>query len=263
MDKPSARSASDLLARCWREGRVIDALPAALRPSSREEGYAIQAEIETQSTKPLFGWKIAATSLAGQKHIGVDGPLAGRLLAERVHGDGDEIPFGANRMRVAECEFAFRMGRDLPPRETPYEQDEVLDAVADLCLAIEVPDSRYADFVTAGGPQIIADNACAHRFLLGPPAPSVWRELDLAAHRVLGTVSRRYEREGVGANVLGHPLTALTWLANELSGISVPLRAGQVVTTGTCLKPLEIDPGDEVSVDYGVLGRVGCRFAAA
>ena len=153
MDRGSARRASDLLARCWREGQVIDALPPPLRPVSRAEGYAIQAEIEALSEKPLFGWKIAATSVAGQKHIGVDGPLAGRLLAERVHGDDDEIPLGANRMRVAECEFAFRMGRDLPPRETPYEREDVLDAVADLCLAIEVPDSRYADFVTAGGPR--------------------------------------------------------------------------------------------------------------
>jgi 2-keto-4-pentenoate hydratase len=262
MDIATARKASELLVRCWREGSVIEALPSHLRPSSRAEGYTIQAEIEASSDKPLFGWKIAATSLAGQKHIGVDGPLAGRLLAETVHTSGDEIPLGANRMRVAECEFAFRMGRDLPPRQTTYERDEVLAAVADLYLAIEVPDSRYADFVTAGGPQIIADNACAHRFVLGPQAPPVWRELDLAAHRVVAKVGARYEREGVGANVLGHPLIALTWLANELSAFGITLAAGQIVTTGTCLKPLEIEPGDKVTVDYGILGRVECSFSA-
>ena len=140
MDGASVQKASDMLTRCWREGRVIDALPSPLRPSSRAGGYAIQAKVEAMSEKPLFGWKIAATSLAGQKHIGVDGPLAGRLLAERVYGDDDEIRLGANRMRVAECEFAFRMGRDLPPRDTPYEREDVLDAVADLHLAIEVPE---------------------------------------------------------------------------------------------------------------------------
>jgi 2-keto-4-pentenoate hydratase len=262
MDGVSAQKASDMLVRLWREGRVIDALPSSLRPSSRAEGYAIQAEIEAVSERPLYGWKIAATSVAGQKHIGVDGPLAGRLLAERVYGDSVEIPLGANRMRVAECEFAFRIGRDVPPRAAPYEREEVLDAVADLHLAIEVPDSRYADFATAGGPQIIADNACAHLFVLGPTAPAVWRTLDLAAHRVVAKVGRRYDREGVGANVLGHPLIALTWIANELSVLGVPLKSGQVVTTGTCVTPLEIQPGDEVSADFGVLGRVGCRFAA-
>lgn len=261
MDGVSAQKASDMLARLWREGRVIDALPSSLRPSSRAEGYAIQTKIEATSERPLFGWKIAVTSVAGQKHIGVDGPLAGRLLAERVYGDGDEIPLGANRMRVAECEFAFRMGRDLPPRAAPYEREEVLDAVTHLHLAIEVPDSRYADFVTAGGPQIIADNACAHLFVLGPKAPAVWRGLDLAAHRVVAEVGRRYDREGIGANVLGHPMIALTWIANELSSLGVPLASGQVVTTGTCVKPLEIEAGDEVMVDYGVLGQVRCRFA--
>lgn len=263
MDKASAELASELLVRCWREGRVIDALPSPLRPTSRAEGYAIQAEIEALSANPLFGWKIAATSIAGQKHISVDGPLAGRLLAERVHGDGAAIKLGANRMRAAECEFAFRMGRDLPPRERPYERDEVLDAVADLHLAIEIPDSRYADFVTAGGPQIIADNACAHLFVLGPPAPPLWRALDLAVHRVVAKVGDRYEREGVGANVLGHPLIALTWLANELSAMGVTLASGQIVTTGTCLTPLEVEPGDGVAVDYGVLGRVECSFSAS
>jgi 2-keto-4-pentenoate hydratase len=263
MDKAAALEASELLTRCWREGAVIDALPADLRPASRAEGYAIQAEIERESKRPLFGWKIAATSAAGQKHIGVDGPLAGRLLAERVDGDGDVIPFGANRMRVAECEFAFRMGRDLPPRDAPYERDEALAAVADLHLAIEVPDSRYADFATAGGPQIVADNACAHLFVLGAKAPPLWRELDLATHRVHAKVGRRYERDGIGANVLGHPLIALTWLANELSGLGVTLAAGQVVTTGTCMIPLEIEPGDTVTADYGVIGRVSCSFSAA
>jgi 2-keto-4-pentenoate hydratase len=262
MDKATAHKASEMLVRCWREGSVIESLPAPLRPTSRAEGYAIQAEIEVLSEKPLFGWKIAATSVAGQKHIGVDGPLAGRLLAERVHADGDTISLGPNRMRVAECEFAFRMGRNLPPRDAPYQRSEVLDAVADLHLAIEVPDSRFANFVTAGGPQIIADNACAHLFVLGPLAPPVWRELDLAAHRVVAKVGRRYEREGVGANVLGHPLIALTWLANELSALGVTLASGQVVTTGTCMTPLEIEPGDKVAVDYGVLGRVECSLPA-
>jgi 2-keto-4-pentenoate hydratase len=261
MDEAQARAASDLLVRHWREGLVLSALPEALRPASRAEGYAIQAQLERLSAVPLRGWKIAATSTAGQQHIGVDGPLAGRLLAEMVHPDGALLPFGANRMRVAEAEFAFRMGRDLPSRATPYTVEEVLDAVAALHTAIEVPDSRFADFATAGAAQLIADNACAHQFVLGPEAPDCWRDLDLAAHRVTGRVAGRLERAGRGVNVLGDPRIALTWLANELSRHGVTLAAGQVVTTGTCLVPMEIGPGDEVSADYGILGRVGLRFA--
>ncbi len=260
MELAAAKTASELLVRHWRDGTVLAALPPELRPASREDGYLVQAQIEATSGLPLYGWKIAATSAAGQRHIGIDGPIAGRLLAETVHQDGDAIPFGANRMRVVEAEFAFRMGRDLPPRATPYQQADVLAAVAALHLALEIPDSRYADFVTAGGPQLIADNACAHRFVIGPQAPASWRQVDLAAHRVVGRVGDSFECAGTGANVLGDPRLALTWLANELSSLGVTLAAGQIVTTGTCVTPMAIAPGDVVAADFGALGRMGCRF---
>ena len=252
-------AASDLLCAHWREGRRMAALPAALRPKTREEGYAIQARLERRSAKPLFGWKIAATSKAGQAHIGVDGPLAGRLLAEQVIADGGEAALGTTLMRVAEVEFAFRMGRDLPPREKPYETEEVLAAVEALHPAIEIPDSRYADFAKVGAAQLIADDACAHLFVLGPAAPS-WRGLDLAAHKAVGRVEGRFEREGSGANVLDDPRLALAWLANELSRNGLTLKAGQAVTTGTCVQPLEVEPGDRVTADFGALGRVSVRF---
>lgn len=259
-----AQAASDILWASWQGGTRIGGLPESVRPTGRAAGYAVQACLEARSTRPLFGWKIAATSVAGQRHIGVDGPLAGRLLAERIYHDGDRLPFGANAMRVVEAEFAFRMARDLPPRATPYTADEVLSAVAALHLALEVPDSRYDDFVTVGAPQLIADNACAHDFVLGPQAAGDWRAVDLAAHRVVARVrgaAGTVEREGTGANVLGDPRVALAWLANELSSIGETLRAGQVVTTGTCVVPVPIAPGDVVEADYGVLGRVGLRFA--
>ena len=236
-------------------------MPVPLRPADRAEGYLIQSRLERLSTKPLFGWKIAATSRAGQEHIAVDGPLAGRLLSEMVHPDGATLTIGANRMRVAEAEFAFRMSRDLPPRAAPYGIDEVLDAVAALHLAIEVPDSRFDDFTVAGAAQLIADNACAHQFVLGPEAPDTWRRMDLASHRVVGQVGSRLSREGCGANVLGDPRLALVWLVNELSRHDLTLAANQIVTTGTCLVPLEIGEGDEVSMDFGILGRVRVQFA--
>jgi 2-keto-4-pentenoate hydratase len=68
-------------------------------------------------------------------------------------------------------------------------------------------------------------------------------------------------REGKGANVLGDPRAALTWLVNELSALQVTLAAGQVVTTGTCLAPLPIEPGDRFVADFGVLGRVSATMA--
>ncbi len=261
MDPISTKMANELLVQHWQEGTALAALPPALRPGNREAAYAVQAHLETHSQQPVFGWKIAATSVAGQKHIGVDGPIAGRLLAEMVFHDGDTVPFGANRMRVAEAEFAFCMGRDLPPRATPYAMHEVLDAVSALYLAIEIPDSRYADYAKVGAPQLIADNACGHQFVLGPKAPDLWRDLDLAAHRVVGHVGQGLPREGLGANVLGDPRLALTWLANELPTMGAILAAGHIVTTGTCVVPMDIVPLDAVLMDFGVLGQVRCGFS--
>ena len=254
------QAASDLLWRLWHEGKRTPALPASIRPITRAEAYAIQAHLEAHSARPMQGWKIAATSQAGQTHIGIDGPLAGRLLAEHVFADGAELPWGANHMRVAEAEFAFRMARDLPPRPQPYTVAEILDAVATLHPAIEVPDSRYDDFSNVGGPQLIADNACAHDFVLGPATTANWRALDLAQHRVLATVAGKPAHEGIGKNVLGDPRVALAWLANELSAHGVTLKASQVVTTGTCIVPLPIAPGDTLTADFGALGKVTARF---
>ena len=259
---PSAiETASNVLWEHWTAGRRLTAIPAECRPASRADGYAVQAALERRSDAPLFGWKIAATSKAGQAHIAVDGPMAGRLLQERAFVSGATVPFGHNHMRVAEAEFAFRMARDLTPQWGPFTVGEVVAAVATLHPAIEIPDSRFDDFTKVGAAQLIADNACAHYFILGPAAPDAWRSIDLAAHRVTGSINGGPTREGVGANVLGDPRVALAWLVNELSQLGITLRSGEVVTTGTCLVPLEIAPGDHIVMDFGVLGSVEARLA--
>src|SRR5262249_33073356 len=243
----------------WGAGTKLAALVPALRPGDRAEGYAIQAELEKQSGARLFGWKIAATSEAGQRHINVAGPMAGRILSDKLIADGGTASMAGNAMRVAEPEFAFQMGRDLTPRSQAYEIAEVLDAVGTLHPAIELPDSRFADFASAGEAQLIADNACAHLFVLGAPTEVDWRALDLVEERPVITLSGR-RHVGHGKNVLGDPRLALAWLVNELSSLGLTLRAGQVVTTGTCHPPLPIRAGDQVEVDFGVLGRVAVGF---
>lgn len=263
LDDRALDAASALLIDCRERGAVIAALPDALRPTTRTEGYAVQARIERTSAAPLFGWKIAATSPAGQAHIAVDGPLAGRLLAERVIADGGICPFGANRMRVAEVEFAFRMGATLAPRATPFERDEVLTAVATLHPAVEIPDSRFEPFEQAGAPQLIADNGCANYFVLGPATTADWRAIDLAAHVTSGRINDDAPLPGIGRNVLGDPRDALTWLANELSAHGLALAAGQVVTTGTCVIPMPIAPGDRVRGDLGTIGSVSVTMGTS
>ncbi|HKX64921.1 MAG TPA: fumarylacetoacetate hydrolase family protein [Rhizomicrobium sp.] len=261
MDQDQMRAACTLLYRHWSEGTQLEELPAHLRPKDRAEAYRVQAYIEEFTAQPLYGWKIAATSVAGQRHIGVDGPLAGRILAERVIADGGVFVLGGNLMRVAELEFAFRMGQDLAPRQEPYAQDEVLACVASLHPAIELPDSRFVHFESVGLAQLVADNACAHRFVLGPATDRNWRALDLAAHPGQAFRNGELAEQGRGANVLGDPRIALTWLANELSRHGMALKAGQVVTTGTCVKPLAIAVGDQIQGDLGILGKVSVSIA--
>jgi 2-keto-4-pentenoate hydratase len=260
LDRKDIVAASQTLHDHWRAGTKLGALEASQRPHDRAEGYAIQAAIEQYSPGDLFGWKIAATSEAGQKHINVDGPMAGRILTETVIPDGGTAPMPGNEMRVGEPEFAFRMAVDLPPRSQPYTVQEVLDAVATLHPAIEIPDSRFADFVSAGAAQIIADNACAHLFVLGPATTANWRALDLVEEKPIITL-REKQFVGHGKNVLGDPRIALAWLANELGQLGVTLRAGQIVTTGTCHPPLPIQAGDFFAADFGALGKVSVRFS--
>jgi 2-keto-4-pentenoate hydratase len=259
LDKDQIAAASRTLSDHWRAGTKLSNLQAAQRPRDRREGYAIQAEIEKFSSGKLFGWKIAATSEAGQKHINVDGPMAGRILPETVLPDGGTASMAGNEMRVGEPEFAFRMHADLPPRSTPYSVQQVLDAVGTLHPAIEIPDSRFADFVSAGPAQIIADNACAHLFVLGAATSADWRALDLVEQKpVIKLCGQQYV--GHGKNVLGDPRVALAWLANELSQLGVTLKAGEVVTTGTCHPPLPIQSGDVFEADFGEIGKVSVKF---
>jgi 2-keto-4-pentenoate hydratase len=255
-----AESAARLLWAHWTSGRKLVALPTPLRPTERAQGYAIQAQLPAAAGRGVLGWKIAATSTAGQAHIGVGGPLAGRLLEGQVGTDGAVFSLAGNGMRVAEPEFVFRFGTDLAPRGSPYTVPEVLAAVASLHPGLELPDSRFADFALAGEAQLLADDACAHQFVLGAAAPAVWRGLDLAGHEahasVTGAGTRHCTRDGSGAAVLGDPRAALAWLVNELSALGLTLKAGQFVTTGTCMVPLALEPGDRVHADYGVLGTV-------
>lgn len=239
----------------WQAGAVMKELPNDCRPRTASEGYAVQSNLPLVSGRSVLGWKIAATSVVGQSHIQVSGPLAGRLLSGQVFEDGFGVSLKGNRMRVVEPEFAFMMGNDLSPRDKAYGLSEVLSAIESLH-----PASRFVAFSEAGEAQLIADNACARHFVLGPAAPNNWREVELSKHPVEGSVTRAggesWSRLGSGAAVLGDPLIAMTWLANCLSALGHVLQAGHIVTTGTCMPPLEVNFGDAVIAQYGQLGHV-------
>ena len=264
MTENEVAAAATTLWRHFQQRTRIDGLPPECRPRTRADGYAVQTEVARISGQNIVGWKIAATSLAGQKHINVDGPLAAPPLAGRVIENPATVPvcsLDGNIMRVAEAEFAFRFAKGLPRRATPYSTEEVLGAVESLHPAIEVPDSRYNEFVRAGAPQLIADMGCACWFALGPATQADWRGRDLVTHRVTALRNGAAAGTGTGANVLGDPRIALTWIANELAAFGSGLAAGQFVTTGTCVVPPAVAPGDRFRADFGDLGSLEILFA--
>lgn len=262
-----AREAAQLLWQHRCAGTTITHLPDALRPLRADDGLAVQDAWPAVSGQAVVGWKIAATSAAGQAHINVGGPLPGRILARLVHPVGEAVSLAGNRMRVVEPEFAFRLGADLAPQAAPRTQDDILAALASLHPAFEAPDSRYTDFTQAGEAQLLADNACCGDFVFGPAAPDGWRVHDLREARVQATVcdatgAQRYTRTGDGRAALGDPYVALAWLVNRLSACGIGLAAGHYISTGTCMTPLEVVPGDRVFADYGVFGKIDLRVTA-
>ncbi len=212
----------------------------------------------TELIGPTIGWKIAGTNPAGRAHIGTSEPIFGRLFDDGlIESTGSTR---ALRMGVAEAEFVFRMRDDLPPRAGPYSEDEVIAAADAIFLAIELPDSRFGDVVAAGAFALAADQACGRAFVLGAEVPITDAQA-LADCEVRAIVDGRVVSTGTGANVLGDPRLALTWIANELNRYGQALRAGEYVTTGTVTPPIPYHAGTDVRAEFGDIGSVSVRLS--
>ncbi|NYT84693.1 2-keto-4-pentenoate hydratase [Pollutimonas harenae] len=255
-----ARQAAASLSAHWRNGKHLEQLPMGLRPRNRKEGYAIQSWWTHELGQDIAGWKIAATSAAGQRHIGVSGPLAGPVFAGKMLSDGAGISLAGNRMCVAEGEFVFMMGQTLPFQSKPYTREEVLAAVSAIHPGIEIPNSRFLNFEDAGEAQLIADCACSHQMVLGAAATDIGAIDGLINLPVQASVNDGRQFTGSGANVLGDPIIALCWLANELRENQLALKQGQFVTTGSCVAPIPVAPGQRVSMDFGWVGSISASF---
>jgi 2-keto-4-pentenoate hydratase len=247
--------AAELLWALWRTGAAIDELPPRMRPRTVEEGWRIQRGLDAHAA-PTAGWKLAATSAAGQAHIGADGPLAGCLYERCLVRSGSVLDVTAMRMRAAEAEFAFRLAGDVSATPT---RAKVLDAIGELIPAIEVPDSRFVDFLAAGVPSMVADALCCGFLVLGRPVHA-WREAELARQTVVMRRNGDVVARGSGAEVLGDPVDALIWLAGRLHTAGTPLRRGDIVTTGACTPARPVAAGDELVAAFGALGEVRVRF---
>jgi 2-keto-4-pentenoate hydratase len=259
MNPTAVQRAADLLWSARTEQRTIAALPADCRPATLEDGWAIQRALDAPAGTHA-GWKIAATSAGGQAHIGAPGPVIGRLHERFVLPSGAVLSAEHMTMRAAEGEFGFRMAQDLSARDEPFGRDEVLAAIGALLPAIEVPDTRFDDFMAVGLPSLVADGMCAGHVVIGAPAAS-WDLAQLPGHRAVMRRDGEEVAAGTGADVLGDPCEAMVWLANELRENGLGLRAGDLVITGACTPPHPIAAGDAMVADFGALGRVAVAFS--
>jgi 2-keto-4-pentenoate hydratase len=252
-------TASNLLADARTKMQRLAELPLEVRPQTPDGAYAVQAELIPKLLEHLggsaIGYKIACTNEIAQRQLHVDSPFFGRLLSATTQSSPARIRSGEYFMRVMEAEFAFKMSRDLPPVGAPRTREEVAEAVEGVMAGIEVVDSRFDSWTTVGTPSLIADNACHAAWIRGPLMTD-WRGIDLAAQKVRLNINGELKDEGSGAAVLGHPLNALTWLANALNTRGLGLRAGDYVTTGVTTDIYLAGTGDRVTADFGPVGLV-------
>jgi 2-keto-4-pentenoate hydratase len=253
MEPDAAAAAAGELYRARVEHRTITSLPDGVAPLSVDDGYQAQAAWSAHVDWPVAGWKIGCTSLAAQEMLSIAHPIGGRVFAPFLYHAPATLPASAFTAPLVEGEFAFVIDVDLPARDRPYERAEVEAAVGAAHPAIEIVDTRFADFVHAGAPNLIADCSANGALILGPTTED-WRGIDLAAAPVAMRIDGVTVGSGTGADVYGHPLDALTWLVGLLSRTGVGLRAGQVVTTGTCTGAVPLPPGSTAHADHGPLG---------
>ena len=246
--------------KAWNERLIHTNMDHLLIPENKIQAYKIQSDYEKTSKSSLVGWKIAATSIEGQKHIGVEEPIAGRLIKERFNESGSSVSLKNNQMKKVEAEFAFKLLKDVFPQSEEYTLDEVLENIESVGPAIEIPDSRFKNFHRVGCDLLIADNACAGDYVFNKDFIYDFKNIDFKNFKVSCYKNNELAATGIGSNVLGSPLIALTWLINELSSLNIPVNKGQVIITGTSIKPLTVIPGDNIMMDFNKLGSVECNL---
>ncbi|MDK2766597.1 MAG: 2-oxo-hepta-3-ene-1,7-dioic acid hydratase [Sphingomonas sp.] len=265
LDDLAIADAAGALAAAERDRNQIALLSETYPDMTMDDAYAVQAawvRMKRAAGDPVIGWKIGLTSKAMQAALSIDIPDSGVLLGSMAFANGADIPAGRFIEPRVEAEIAFVMKETVDPARASTEA--ILAATDYVAPALEILDTR----IIRRNPQTgrsrtvcdtIADNAANGGIVMGDPVRDL-RDLDL---RFVGAaVSRNDEVEetGLGAGVLGHPLTSLAWLVERLATYGARLEAGQIVLSGSFIRPVEAPPGSRIVGDFGRFGRVSCHF---
>ncbi|GAA5036094.1 2-keto-4-pentenoate hydratase [Microbacterium fluvii] len=218
--------------------------PSAGRELTLDEAYTVQRvniARRLDAGERIVGRKIGLTSLAMQRQLGVDQPDFGVVTDAMVIPDGGELDARMLIAPRAEAEFAFRIGRDLPPLPSA---DELWDAIDGVALSIEIIDSRVADWKISLV-DTVADNASSARIVYGEILPATPELLASLPAQVISMTRNGDEvAAGPGSAVLGDPLVALQWLARAIGGFGDAFAAGDIVLAGAVAAAVPLAAGD-------------------
>ena len=237
--------------------------PPGLIPEGERGGYAIQdrlGEVLVRDLGPVVGYKVGCTSPALQAFMNIRNPCSGTMFAGTEVAAGGEIQL-ANYVRPGvECEVGVRLGSALDPNDGPIDRERAAQAVAACYTSIEIVDERYVDYRTIGTPTLIADNFMNAGFVRGAERTTA-DPLALDRMRASTVVNGKTVGQGVGSDILGHPLEVLVWLAREMASRGRPLAAGTLVTLGSVVVPYFPQRGDRVTMVNEPLGDLSVTVA--
>lgn len=246
MGESNTITAADILLGV-RQGMPRVAGLGAATPANEAEAFAVQRAVLAATGGRIGGYKCAAPP--GK-------PASAALLnAAGLRSAPTAWPVAAGEKIGIETEIAFRLGRDLPARATPYTREEVLDAVAGAFPALELVVSRYVDPSKVTPMEAMADNIAHAGLVVGADVPG-WREMDLPKLAVRQSCGGVVQVEKIGGNPSGDPVVPLVWLANFLPSVGLMLEAGQVVTTGSCTGLIWVDSHQQVVGGFEGFGEV-------
>jgi len=240
--------------------RRMRALPETIAPRTEQEGAEAQLALaRLMGADPPAGFKIGATGKRMQAYLGLSGPAAGFMLAGGLHASGGTVRFADFVNPGVECEIAVRLARDLPPGQCSRTAAEA--AVGELMAGIEIVENRYHDLAELGTPTMIADQVYHAAAVLGAPADD-WHSLDVAALTGRMSIDGALREQGVAADLLGHPMNCLAWLAGSAVAAAFGgLKAGQTIMLGSVTPPIWLDAPAHVTVEFAPFPAVAITLA--
>ena len=230
-----------------------------------EDAYAIQQTwvgMKVANGRTMRGHKIGLTSKAMQSALAIDEPDSGVLLDDMFFENGAVVPSSRFIATRIEAELAFVLKYRLKGPDCSLF--DVLNATDFVVPALEILDTRIerVDVKTGSTRKIfdtIADNAANAGVVLGGRP---FRPLDTDLRWIGALVHKngQIEETGVAAGVLNHPATGVAWLANKIAAQGHSLEVGQVILSGSFIRPVEAGKGDTIHADFGAFGSVTCHF---